>query len=515
VTGLVTAFGSGAMTNSIDDLAEDAQCYFVIGSNTTENHPVIGMRLRQAVKQRGAKLIVADPRKIPLIDYAVLHLRHRPGTDIALLNGLAHVLIAEGLYDRAYVAERTEGFEELQAMVAKYSPEVAEEITGVPAADIREAARLMAANRPGALLYAMGITQHTTGHQNVLACANLQMLLGNVGLPGSGVNPLRGQNNVQGACDMGCLPNVYTGYQSVASDEIRQKHEAAWGRTAGSRPGLTVVEMLNAAERGEIKGLFVLGENPGMTDPDINHARKALSETEFLVVQEIAPSQTTPYADVILPGAAFAEKDGTYTNTERRVQRLRQAINAPGAARADWMILSDLARRIQSRLGLASDAGPWAGWQYATPADIMREINALTPSYAGIQYARIEKQGLQWPCPSPDHPGTRILHVSKFSRGLGKLSGVEWLPPAEQPDSEYPLVLTTGRVLYHFHGGTMTRRSKGLNEIYPEALVEINPADARVLGIQDGDIVRTISSQEVLFPALPIWSTAPTRALSL
>jgi len=491
VTGLVTAFGSGAMTNSIDDIAEDAQCYFVIGSNTTENHPVIGMRLRQAVKQRGAKLIVADPRKIPLTDYAVLHLQHRPGSDIALLNGLANVLLTEGLYDKEFVEQRTEGLEELQAMVAKYSPEVVEEISGVPAADIREAARLMAANRPGALLYAMGITQHTTGHQNVLACANLQMLLGNMGVRGGGVNPLRGQNNVQGACDMGCLPNVYTAYQSVASEDLQKKFEAAWGRTSGTRPGLTVVEMLNAAERGEIKGLFVLGENPGMTDPDINHARKALSETEFLVVQEIAPSETTPYADVILPGAAFAEKDGTFTNTERRVQRVRQALQAPGNARPDWMILSDLARRIQARLSAPANAAPWAGWQYASTAEIMAEINALSPSYAGIQYSRIEKQGLQWPCPTSEHPGTTVLHTAQFSRGLGKLSPVEWLPPAEQPDAEYPLVLTTGRVLYHFHGGTMTRRSKGLNEIYPEALVEINPLDG------------------------PRWSSARTRAWSL
>mgnify|MGYP001154415356 CR=1 FL=1 len=493
MTGLVTAFGSGAMTNSIDDIAEDAQCYFVIGSNTTENHPVIGMRLRQAVKRRGAKLIVADPRRIPIADYAVLHLRHRPGSDIALLNGLANVLITEGLYDQAYVAERTEGFEELQAMVAKYTPEFTEEITGVPAADIREAARIMAANRPGALLYAMGITQHTTGHQNVLACANLQMLLGNMGVSGGGVNPLRGQNNVQGACDMGCLPNFYTAYQQVANEDAQKKFAAAWGRTSSNRPGLTVVEMLHAAERGEVKGLFVLGENPGMTDPDVNHARKALSETEFLVVQEIAPSETTPYADVILPGAAFAEKDGTFTNTERRVQRVRQAVQAPGQARPDWMILSDLARRIQSRLGLAADAGPWAGWNYGAPIDIMREISALSPSYAGILYERIEHQGLQWPCPTADHPGTRFLHTGKFSRGLGKFSAVEWQAPAEVPDDEFPFVLTTGRVLYHFHGGTMTRRSKGLSEIYPEALVEINPADARALGVADGEMVHVCS----------------------
>ena len=493
MTGLATAFGSGAMTNSIEDVTKEARAFFVIGSNTTENHPVIGMNIRQAVKQRGAKLIVADPRKIPLTDFAVLHLQHRPGTDIALLNGLANVLITEDLYDKEYVASRTEGFEDLKAVLAKYTPEKAEEITGVPAKDIREAAHILAANRPGALLYAMGITQHTTGHQNVLACANLQMLLGNVGVPGGGVNPLRGQNNVQGACDMGCLPNVYTGYQVVTNEDIRAKFQNAWGKTSPARVGLTVVEILNAAERGEIKGLFVLGENPGMTDPDLNHARRALESLEFLVVQEIFPSETTPYADVILPGVAFAEKEGTYTNTERRVQLVRKAIDPPGQARPDWQIIADLAKRIQARLGLDPKAAPYASWDYASPKQIMEEIAALTPSYAGIRYERLEKGGLQWPCPSVDHPGTKILHRERFARGLGRLSPVEWLPPAEQPDAEYPLVLTTGRVLFHFHAGSMTRRSKGLNEIYPAGVVEINPLDARALGIDDGDMVKVSS----------------------
>jgi len=492
VTGLATAFGSGAMTNSIEDVTQEARAFFIIGSNTTENHPVIGMNIRQAVK-RGAKLIVADPRKIPLTDFAVLHLQHRPGTDIALLNGLANVLVTEELYDKEYVAARTEGFEDLKATLAKYTPEKAEEITGVPAKDIREAAHILAANRPGALLYAMGITQHTTGHQNVLACANLQMLLGNVGVPGGGVNPLRGQNNVQGACDMGCLPNVYPAYQVVTNEDIRAKFQNAWGKTSPARVGLTVVEMLNAAEHGQVKGLFVLGENPGMTDPDLNHARRALEALEFLVVQEIFPSETTPYADVILPGVAFAEKEGTYTNTERRVQLVRKAIDPPGQARPDWQIIADLAKRIQSRLGLDPKAAPYASWDYASPKQIMEEAAALTPSYGGMRYERLEKGGLQWPCPAVDHPGTKILHREKFSRGVGRFSPVEWLPPAEQPDAEYPLVLTTGRVLFHFHGGSMTRRSKGLNEIYPEGVVEINPLDARALGINDGDMVKVSS----------------------
>ena len=481
------------MTNSIEDLSQEARSYLIIGSNTTENHPVIGIRIRQAVRQRGAKLVVADPRKIPITELATLHLQHRPGTDIALLNGLAHVLIAEELYDKQYVAERTEGFDELKALVDKYPLDRVEEITGVAAEDIREAAHILASNRPGALIYAMGITQHTTGVQNVLACANLQMLLGNVGMAGGGVNPLRGQNNVQGACDMGCLPNTYPAYQSVTNAEVQARFRSAWGKTSDARVGLTVVEMLNAAERGEVKGLFVLGEDPAMSDPDTNHVRKALDAVEFLVVQDILPSETTPYADVILPGAAFAEKEGTFTCTERRIQLVRKAVTPPGQARPDWQILCALAKRIQKRLGLDPQGAPYACWDYDHPQAIMAEIAALTPSYGGVRYDRLEKSGLQWPCPTTEHPGTKILHKDRFSRGLGHFGAVEWLPPQETPNADYPLLLTTGRVLYHFHGGTMTRRSPGLNAIYPEGKVEINPLDARALGIADGDMVKVSS----------------------
>lgn len=492
MTGLVAAFGSGAMTNSIDDIATDAQAFFVIGSNTTENHPVIGMRIRQAVKQRGAKLIVADPRNIPLTDLATLHLRQRPGTDIALLNALANVLITEDLYDKEYIAARTEGFEALKAVVSKYTPEAVQDITGVPAADIREAARLMAAAKPAALLYAMGITQHTTGHQNVLACANLQLLLGNVGKSGGGVNPLRGQNNVQGACDMGCLPNSFPAYQAVTNASVQEGFLQAWGKTGPAKVGLTVTEMINAAERGQVRGLFVLGENPAMSDPDINHVRHALKQLEFLVTVDILNNETTEFADVILPGSAFAEKDGTFTNTERRVQRVRKALQAPGEAKPDWWIVAEIGARLQQRLGGAAEGSPWSGWQYASPNDILREINALTPSYAGITPDRVD-EGLQWPCPNPQHAGTKILHREKFAIGNARLSAVEWLPPHEQTDEEYPYVLTTGRMLYHFHGGTMTRRSKRLDAIRPEGTVEINTLDARALQIKDGEIVKVSS----------------------
>jgi len=477
------------MTNSIEDVTQQAAGFFVIGSNTTEQHPVIGMRIRQAVKQRGAALIVADPRRIPLVDFATIHLRHRPGSDIALLNSLMHVLVTEDLYDQAFVAERTEGFEDLKAKVALYAPERMEAVTGVPAEQVRRAARLMAGLKPMALLYAMGITQHTTGHQNVLSCANLQLLLGNMGVPGGGVNPLRGQSNVQGACDMGGLPNFYPGYQNVAVEAAQKKFEAAWGCKLSLDPGLTVVEMMNKAAEGQIKAMYIVGENPMMTDPDTNHVRHALEALDFLVVQDIFLTETAALADVVLPGASFAERAGTFTNTERRVQMVAPAVPLPGEAREDWRIIRDLAQRVQGEPPVA----PYGGFDYTSPAQIMEEIAALTPSYGGIRHERLGNQGLQWPCPTVDHPGTPILHVGKFSRGLGRFVAVDWLPPAEQPDEEYPFILTTGRVLYHYHSGSLTRRSRGLSAIYPAGRVEIHPEDARRLGIADGATVRVSS----------------------
>jgi len=500
VTGLVTAFGSGAMTNSFDDLANDAQIYFIIGSNTTENHPVLGMRIRQAVKQRGARLILCDPRSIPIADFATLHIHQKPGTDIALLNGIMHVLIAEGLYDDKFVEERTEGFEALKAKVMEYPPERAAEICGITSAEIVQAAHLLAENHPGALLYAMGITQHTTGHQNVLSCANLQMLLGNVGVPGGGVNPLRGQNNVQGACDMGGLPNVFTGYQAVTSKDAVQKFEQAWGVTGmDNKVGLTVVEMLNNAEKGTLKALYCMGENPMISDPDLNHAEHCLRSLDLLVVQDIFLTETAALADVVLPGLSFAEKLGTFTNSERRIQFVRPAVPAPGEARPDWWIIGEVARRMG-----------YDGLNYNSPREIMDEINRLTPSYAGITYDRIGEMGLQWPCPNTDHPGTPILHTAKFSRGLGYLSAVDWQPPAEEPDAEYPLIFTTGRVLYQYHTGSMTRRSAGLEAICPEPMVEINVEDASRLGIADGSLVKVASRRgEIQAKALVGEKTEP------
>jgi len=486
------------MTNTFEDIAQQAKLLFIIGSNTTEQHPVFGMQLRQAVKQRDVPLIVADPRRIPITQFATIHLRHRPGTDTALLNGLMNVLITEDLYDKEFVAARTEGFEELKAKLAEYTPEYVEGITGVPADKIRQAARLMAATKPGALMYAMGITQHTSGVGNVMSCANLQMLLGNMGVPGGGVNPLRGQSNVQGACDMGGLPNVYSGYQNVALEASHKKFEAAWGAVPpADKPGLTVVEMMNAAEHGKVRAMYVFGENPMLSDPDLNHVRRCLESLDFLVVQDIFMTETAQLADVILPGASFAEKEGTFTNSERRVQPIQRALTPLGESRPDWEILAELGARTMALTGQAAAlaAAPHGGWDYMNPAEILDEIAAVTPSYGGIRQGRLahSPKGLQWPCPDASHPGTPILHVGKFTRGLGKFTPVDWLPSPELPDEEYPLLLTTGRVLWHYHTGTQTRRSSGLSAIAPEGYIEMHAEDAARLGVAADELVQVQS----------------------
>jgi len=492
------------MTNSIRDIEEDSQCFFFNGSATTENHPVIGTKIRRAKRYRGAKLIVADPRRIDISTYADLHRRHRPGTDIALLNGLMHVILRENWQDDEFIRDRTEGFEEMKAVVEKYTPEVASDITGVPAADIELAARMMAENRPGTLLYAMGITQHTTGVPNVMSCANIQMLLGNMGKAGGGVNPLRGQNNVQGACDMGCLPNVYPGYQKVTDAAVQEKFEIAWGVDLPDYMGLTVTEMLNAAEAGDVRCLYVIGENPMTSDPDLNHVRYSLQKTEFIVLQELFFSETAQYADVILPAASFAEKEGSFTNTERRAQRVRKAVDSPGEAMLDHWIIVQLAKRMMALGATTPDPDARFGdWEYQSPSDILEEINALTPIYAGTTWKRLDAgEVLQWPVLGPDHPGTPVLHAEKFSRGLGLFAPADHVPPAEMPDEDYPLMLTTGRVIYHWHGGEMTHRARGLETMYPEALVEINPRDAARASVDNGELMKVASRRgEILAKA--------------
>jgi formate dehydrogenase alpha subunit len=494
VAGLATSYGSGAMSNSMKDVAEQAASMLVIGSNTTEQHPVFGTMLRRAVRTRGAKIVVADPRKIDLTEIAVLHLQQQPGTDIALINGLMNIILEKGWEDKKFVEERTEGFEEFRAVVQQYTPDKVAGITGIPVEKLYQAAEVLATNKPMAVIWAMGITQHITGVRNVMDLANLQMLLGNMGIPGGGVNPLRGQNNVQGACDMGGLPNVYPAYQAVTVDAVRQKFEAAWGAPMSGKVGLTVTEMIPGAAEGKIKALYIMGEDPVTSDPDLNHLRHCLEVCDFIVLQDIFPTETAAYADMLLPGVSFAEKTGTFTNTERRVQMVRKAIEPLGEAREDWRIIADLAKRVLAEGNRKIEGGTHAGWEYAGTSQIMSEINALTPSYAGVTHERLERgETFQWPVRDTSHPGTPVLHVGQFARGKGKFVPIEHVPPAELPDAEYPMFLNTGRVLYHYHGGEMSRRAKGLMEIYGQTLVEINPEDAQRLGLNGKKRVRVTS----------------------
>lgn len=479
VVGLAQAFGSGAMTNDFTGIRE-SDVILVIGSNTTEAHPVVGYYIKQAVRHGKTKLIVFDPKRIPLADMADIYAAQRCGSDVALLNAMMHVIIKEELYDKAFVAERCEGFEELKAEVEKYPPEKAEAITGIPASVIIDAARMFATAGTGSIFYSMGITQHTTGVDNVWSTANLQMLCGNMGKVGGGVNPLRGQSNVQGACDMGALPNVFSGYQKVGDPAVQEKFEKAWNCTLPDKPGLTVTTMIEAATEGKLKGLYIMGENPMLSDPDLRHAEEALRKLEFLVVQDIFLTETASLADVVLPAAAFAEKDGTYTNTERRVQRSQKAVCAPGEARPDWEIIQMLANAMGG------------SWNYKSTEEIQNEVAAVTPSYGGIVYERLGVEGLHWPCPTKEHPGTPVLHVGKFTRGKGLMKAIPFKEPAELPDTDYPLILTTGRLLQQFHTGTMTRKTEGLNRIAgPRVMISVE--DAEQLGIRNGETVRVVS----------------------
>ena len=498
VAGLAAAFGSGAMSNTMADIVQQAQALFVIGSNTTEQHPVFGSMLRQAVHQRGAKLIAADPRRIDLTEFAVLHLCHKPGTDIALVNGIMHLIIENGWQDNTFISARTEGYDAFHDSLKKYTPVYVSDITGVPVDAIIEAAEILGTTKPMAVIWAMGITQHTVGTQNVFSLANLQMLTGNMGIPGGGVNPLRGQNNVQGACDLGCLSNVFPGYQHVTDENSHNKFAEAWALSNrpemfGNTPGLTITEMINGALSGSIRAFYILGENPAMSDPDVNHVRKAMANAEFTILQEIFPSETSNYADVLLPGVTFAEKDGTFTNTERRIQLIHDAVTSPGEAREDWAITADLARHILKHRQ-QEPKGKHAAWNYQSAAEIMDEIAALTPSYAGVSHARLHNgEQLHWPVIDKNHKGTPILHVGEFTRGKGLFHIVEHLPAKELPDNDYPFCLTTGRVLYHWHGAEMTRRSQPLTTLYPETRVEISCDDAKQLGIDESQSIRLIS----------------------
>ncbi|MFO7887845.1 MAG: formate dehydrogenase subunit alpha [Eubacteriales bacterium] len=475
VTGLATTLGSGAMTNSNKEIL-DSDVIFVTGSNTTETHPVLGAFIKQA-KNKGAKLIVADPRTIPLAEKADIYLPITPGTNVALANGLMHVIIKEELQDLEYIKEKTEDYHKLVEVVEKYTPEVVGDICGVNPEDIIKAARYYGKGEKASIFYSMGVTQHTTGTQGVMSLANLAMLCGNIGKESAGINPLRGQNNVQGACDLGALPNVYPGYQKINDKTSREKFEKAWDKKLDSIVGLTVTEMFKKGFEGKLKFLYIMGENPMISDPDLSHVKESLDNIDFIVVQDIFRNETAEFADVILPASSFAEKDGTFTNSERRVQRVRKAINPIGESKADWIIIKD----ILKRLGMKEN--------YNNPQEIAEEISSLTPQYAGINYNRIEEVGLQWPCTDDKHPGTKYLHKDNPARGKGLFIPAEYAKSNETPCDDYPYILTTGRILYHYHTRTMTGRIEGLNNLYSESFVEINPLTARGLDIEDGEII--------------------------
>lgn len=478
------------MSNGIQEFA-GAKLILAVGTNMTETHPVIALRIKEAVR-KGARLIVADPRRIELVDFATRWLRLRVGTDTALFNTMANVIIREGLADRGFIERHTKGFEEFRDFIASWTPERAEAVTGVPAAEIVEAAREYATTKPASIAYTLGVTEHTCGVHNVQSLANLAVLCGNFGRPFSGVNPLRGQNNVQGAGDVGCIPTDYPGYQKIGLAETRAHWERAWGRKLPPRPGITKVTAIDEILKGRVKAAYIMGENTVVSDANASKSRKALEEVEFLVVQDIFLTETARLADVVLPATSFAETDGTFVNTERRVQRVRKAVEPPGEARDDWRIVADLSMRLGYPM------------RYAGPEEIWDELRRATPIFGGITYARLEKEGIQWPCPAEDHPGTPFLHAELWEgKQTASFQPVPYTPPAEVPDADYPLVLTTGRRRAAYHTQTQTGRSPGLRKILPHEALEMNPADGARLGLADGQSVRVVSRRGAV--------TAPVR----
>ncbi|MFT4539399.1 MAG: putative molibdopterin-dependent oxidoreductase YjgC [Planctomycetota bacterium] len=484
MAGLVNTFGAGAMTNSIGEI-RDADFLFVIGSNTSEAHPIIAMEMKQAV-HRGATLVVADPRAVWMTTMAKRHLQLEPGTDVWLLNAMAHVIIEEGLTDETFIREQCEGFEAVKKTVAKYTPEEAEKVTGIPAEDIRWTARKYATTEKAGIYYTLGITEHTHGTDNVYALVNLVLMTGHLGKPSSGMNPLRGQNNVQGANDAGATPIYYPGYQSVDDPEAQAKFEEAWGVSLSPDPGLNLNEMMKEVGK-QVRALYVMGEDILLSEPNVGRLEAAMNGCEFLVLQEIFMNETARYADVIFPASVFAEKDGTFTNSERRVQLVRKAVAPPGEAREDWRILTQFAQACGG------------DWPMMEPAAVYSEMASLSPKFAGISHERIHnetenrKTGLQWPCVSEEDPGTVFLHETGVLRGKGLFTAVDYRPSEELPDSEYSLVLSTGRTLYHYNAGTQTRRESGLVAKQPEVFIEIHPFDARSRKIKDGDRVEVRS----------------------
>ena len=512
------------MTNSISEI-RNADCIFITGSNTAESHPVISYEVIRAVKH-GAHLVIIDPRRIPLVDHATLFLQIKPGTDIYVFLAIMHTILREGWADEDFIAERTEGFDEFKLALEEYTPERASLMSGVPVEEIELAARIYAFGERNSgrslyddprghssILYAMGITQRSNGTDMVMTLANLAMLCGQVGKPSTGVNPLRGQSNVQGACDLGCLVNVFPGYQQVSDEAKRKKLAQAWG--ADDLPGqigLTIVEAMHAASEGKIRAAYIMGENPMMSDPNTSHVEQALRNLDFLVVQDIFPSDTAMLAHVILPATSSLEKDGTFTNTERRVQLIQQVLPVPGETRPDWQITGEIAARFDEEMGIKRDQNQW---MFPSTEMIFDELASVTPIYAGMSHKRLVSDGLQWPCPDNKHPGTPILHVEKFSRGPGKFNAVIANDPAEQPDEEYPLILTTGRVLYHYHTGTMTRRSGPLAWVEPRGYVEINSEDAADIDLMHDQAVIIESRRGTVRTRAKITDSVPPGTIFL
>ncbi len=466
------------MTNPMTDVRK-TDVLFVTGSNTTEAHPVIGYYMKQA-KDYGAKIMIADPKRIPLCDHADIFLQINPGTSVPLTNGMLHIIFNEDLDNKEYIENHTEGIEALRESVKDYTPEYVAKICGVTATQVYEAARMYGKADKAFIAYAMGITQHTNGTDNVKSMANLALVTGNLGREGTGVNPLRGQNNVQGACDMGCLPTDYPGYQKVADPVINEKFEKAWGRTLSDKPGITVTMTPNAILNGEIKVLYIMGENPMVSDPNSAHIAHSLCET-FVVCQDIFETETSDYADIVLPATAYAETEGTYSNTERRVQKVRRAVSPKGEAKDDWKIIND----IMLRLGYEKE--------YKNAEEIFDEMKSVTPTYAGMTYERLEADGLCWPCPTEDHPGTRILHANGPNRGKGVLTPLSMTPSKELSLEDFPHILLTGRILEHYHTRTMTKRTKKIHDLYSENYMDINPIDMKKLNLKQGDLVKVRS----------------------
>lgn len=494
VAGLAASFGSGAMTNSYNSF-EDADLIFSIGANSLEAHPLVGRKLMRA-HEKGAFFIVADPRYTPTAKQSDQYIPFKTGTDVALMNAMMNVIISEGLEDKDFIEKRTKNYEELKEVVSKYTPEVAEEITQVPAETIRDIAIKYATAEKAAIVYSLGITEHSHGVDNVMQTANLAMLTGNIGRLGTGVNPLRGQNNVQGACDMGALPTDYPGYQKVLDEPTTDKFSVTWKcENLTCTPGLKIPEMIDAAGKGDIKVLYITGEDPVISDPDTHHVIKGLENLDFFVVQDIFMTDTAEYADVVLPAACWAEQDGTFTNGERRVQLIRKAVDAPGESKYDWEIFCDLAKRM---------GGDPEQFTYESAQDIFEEVRTVTPQYAGMNRERLERpEALHWPCPSEDHPGTAMMHIERFAHpdGLGIFMPLEEQGPVEKPDAEYPLILTTTRLLFHYHAA-MTRRAATLDREVPTGYVEINTEDATELGIINKEKVKVRSRRgEIEIPA--------------